>query len=58
MALKRTLVHLDDQDLARLARLAEKLSRETGLRVTTAGLIRQAIKKLLRARVTKRGGRK
>ena len=54
MALKRTLVHLDDRDLARLARLAEKMSRETGLRVTTAGLVRKAIKDLLRRQPRRR----
>ncbi len=50
MAIKRRQVHLDDDDMAALARLAKKLSKETGLRVTTSGLIRQAVKDLLRTK--------
>ncbi len=34
-----------------LARLAKQFSRETGLRVTTSGLIRQAVKEFLRKKV-------
>ena len=48
MAIKRRQVHLDDIDMAALARLARRLSQETGLRVTTSGLIRQAVKEFLR----------
>ena len=48
MAIKRRMVHLDDTDMAALARLARRLSQETGLRVTTSGLIRQAVKEFLR----------
>lgn len=47
MTLKRTLVHLDPRDLARLARLAARMIRATGHRVTTAALVRKAIKDLL-----------
>ena len=50
MAIKRRMVHLDDADMAALARLAKQLSRETGLRVTTSGLIRQAVKDWLRTK--------
>ncbi len=32
----------------RLDRVAKRLSRETGLRVTTSGLIRQVVKEFLR----------
>ena len=48
MAIKRRQVHLDDADMAVLARLAKRLAQETGLRVTTSGLIRQAVKEFLR----------
>ena len=51
MAIKRRQVHLDDTDMATLARLARRLSQETGLRVTTSGLIRQAVKEFLRKKV-------
>jgi len=50
MALKRRLVHLDDDDMKTLAQLAKQLSRDTGLRVTTSGLIRQAVKAFLRTK--------
>ncbi len=48
MTIKRRMVHLDDGDMKALARLAKQLSKETGLRVTTSGLIRQAVKEFLR----------
>jgi len=37
-----------EEVLEALARLAKRLSQETGLRVTTSGLIRQAVKEFLR----------
>lgn len=49
MGIKRRTVHLDDTDMAALARLAKKLAKETGLRVTTSGLLRQAVKAFLKA---------
>lgn len=55
MAIKRRMVHLDDDDMAALARHAKRLSRETGLRVTTSGLIRQAVKEFLRAKGKRKG---
>lgn len=51
MAIKRRQVHLDDTDVAALARLAKRLSKETGHRITTSGLIRQAVKEFLRKKV-------
>ncbi len=50
MAIKRRQVHLDDIDMAALAKLAKELSKQTGLRVTTSGLIRQAVKEFLRTK--------
>ena len=50
MAIKRRMVHLDDADMVALARLAKRLSKETGLRVTASGLVRQAVKEFLQAR--------
>jgi len=54
VAIKRRMVHLDDADMATLARLAKQLSQETGLRVTTSGLIRQAVKEFLRTKAKRK----
>ncbi len=54
MAIKRRMVHLDGDDMKALARLAKQLSKETGLRVTTSGLIRQAVKEFLRAKAKRK----
>ncbi len=58
MAIKRRMVHLDDSDMAALARLAKRLSKDTGLHVTTSGLIRQAVKDWLRRQEKRRKGGK
>ena len=52
MVIRRRQVHLDDGDMKVLARMAKVLSNETGLRVTSSGLIRQAIKEFLRRKKT------
>lgn len=54
MAIKRRMVHLDGDDMKALARLAKQLSKETGLRVTTSGLIRQAVKEFLRMKAKRK----
>ncbi len=42
---------MNEPTVETLARLAKQFSRETGLRVTTSGLIRQAVKEFLRKKV-------
>jgi hypothetical protein len=50
MTIKRTTLHLDMQDMKTLAKLAQRETRETGIRVTAAGMVRRLIKEYLRAR--------
>ncbi len=49
MAIKRHTLHLDEQDMKALARIARAESRATGIRVTAAGVIRRLIKEYLKA---------
>ncbi len=49
MAIKRRTLHLDEQDMKALARLARAETKATGIRVTSAGIIRRLIKKYLKA---------
>ena len=49
MAIKRQTLHLDEQDMKALARLARGETKATGIRVTAAGIIRRLIKEYLRA---------
>ncbi len=51
--LKRTSIQLDGQDMKVLARIAAQETRETGIRVTAAGIVRRLIKEYLRTRPTK-----
>lgn len=49
MAVKRTTLHLDEQDMKALTRLARAETKATGIRVTAAGIVRRLIKAYLRA---------
>ena len=48
--IKRHTLHLDVQDMKVLTKLAGQETRATGIHVTAAGLVRQAIKKYLAKR--------
>jgi hypothetical protein len=48
MAIKRHTLHLDDADMKVLTRLARQETKETGIRVTAAGIVRRLIKVHLR----------
>lgn len=48
MAIKRHTLHLDEQDMKALARLARAETRATGIRVTAAGFVRRLIKQHLK----------
>ena len=50
MTAKRHSIHLDVQDMKALVKLAGQETRATGIHVTAAGLVRQAIKEYLTAR--------
>ena len=53
MAIKRRTLHLDEQDMKALARMARAESKATGIRVTAAGIVRRLIKKYLKAQDAK-----
>ncbi len=48
MAIKRHTLHLDEQDMKALARLARAEAKATGIRVTAAGILRRLIKEYLK----------
>ena len=54
MALKRTSIQLDVQDMKVLTRIASAERKATGIRVTAAGIIRRLVKEYLRARMEAR----
>jgi hypothetical protein len=43
MAIERHTLHLDTQDLKALAKLAQRETKATGIRVTAAGMVRRLI---------------
>ena len=47
MAIKRHTLHLDEQDMKALERLAKAETKATGIRVTAAGIVRRMIKQYL-----------
>ena len=53
MAIKRHTLHLDVQDMKRLARIAREETRAPGSRVTAAGIVRRIINEYLGAQDTK-----
>jgi len=50
MAIKRHTLHLDQQDMKALGRLARQETKATGIRVTAAGMVRRLIKEFLQAK--------
>ncbi|MEI8191479.1 MAG: hypothetical protein WCI75_17330 [candidate division NC10 bacterium] len=52
MTVKRHSIHLDVQDMKALTRLAQLEAKASGVHVTAAGLVRQAIKEYLASRKT------
>lgn len=48
MTIKRHTLHLDEADMKALARLARAETKESGIRVTAAGMVRRLIKEKLR----------
>ena len=48
MVMKRTSLHLDDQDLKALERLAKAESKRTGSRVSASTIVRRLIREYLR----------
>lgn len=54
MAIKRHTLHLDEQDMKALAKIAQKETKETGIRVTAAGMVRRMIKQYLQEHGTKK----
>ena len=50
MAIKRQTLHLDTQDMKALTRIARGETKTTGIRVTSAGIVRRLIKEYLRSR--------
>ncbi len=48
MAIKRHTLHLDVQEMRALAKLAQRETKATGIRVTAAGIVRRLIKAYLR----------
>ena len=49
VALKRSSMQLDVQDMKALTRIARAETKATGIRVTAAGIVRRLIKEYLRA---------
>ena len=54
MAIKRHTLHLDEQDMKALARIARGETKTTGIRVTAAGIVRRLIKEYLRMQAENR----
>jgi hypothetical protein len=57
MAIKRHTLHLDEQDMKTLGKIAQRETKATGLHVTAAGLIRRMIKEYLRAQAEEKASR-
>lgn len=50
MAIKRHTLHLDEQDMKALAKIAQRETKATGIHVTAAGIVWQLIKEYSRKR--------
>ena len=50
MAIKRHTLHLDEQDMKALGKIAQQETKATGVHVTAAGMVRRLIKEYLQAR--------
>ena len=55
MAIKRHTLHLDEQDMKALSKIAQRETKATGIHVTVAGIIRRLIKQYLQEQVNSRG---
>jgi hypothetical protein len=49
MVMKRTSLHLDDNDLRALEKIAARETKETGTRVSASGIVRRLVKVYLRS---------
>ena len=54
MAIKRTSIHLDPQDMKALSKIAQRETKQTGIHVTAAGIVRRLIKRYLEEESTKK----
>jgi Arc/MetJ-type ribon-helix-helix transcriptional regulator len=50
MAMRRTSLHLDDNDLRALERLAKDEAKQTGSRVSASQIVRRLIREFLHSR--------
>jgi hypothetical protein len=57
MAIKRHTLHLDEQDMKTLMKIAQRETKATGIHVTAAGIIRRLVKEYLRAQVEEKPSR-
>jgi hypothetical protein len=55
MTIKRHTLHLDEQDMKALARIAQRETKATGIHVTAAGIVRRLIKEFLQVQNGQRG---
>lgn len=53
MAIKRTSIHMDTHDMKALSKIAQEETKQTGIHVTAAGIIRRLIKQYLRTKEQK-----
>lgn len=54
MGMKRTSLHLDEQDLRALERVAKQETKETGSYVSASIIVRLLIREYLRAKVNRK----
>jgi hypothetical protein len=54
MAIKRHTLHLDEQDMKALGKIAQRETKATGIHVTAAGLVRRLIKQFLQEQTPKK----
>jgi hypothetical protein len=54
MPIKRHTLHLDEQDMRALTKIAQRETKATGIHVTAAGLVRRLIKEYLRTQMEQR----
>jgi hypothetical protein len=53
MAMKRHSLHLDEQDMKALSKIAHRETTSTGIHVTAAGIVRRLIKQFLRGKAVR-----
>ena len=54
MAIKRHTLHLDEQDMKALGKIAQRETKATGIHFTAAGLVRRLIKQFLQEQTPKK----